>query len=201
MNKAELRREYLTQQRAISDEERESASRRIADHFFSRFDLELIRVLHSFVPIEKFKEVNTRVIFAKLWREFPHIQTLVPRVDFETNRIRNLKFTHETELVRNAWDIDEPLDNDIVETQTIDMVLVPGLCFDRQGHRVGYGKGFYDRFLARCRPDCVKVGLSYFQPVDMIDDVHEGDVRLDAVVTPEQVYLMRNAERGMRNSR
>lgn len=185
MNKAELRRQYLAKQKAISDEERESASKRIADHFFSEFDLGRTRVLHSFVPIEKFKEINTRVIFSKLWREFPHIQTVVPRVDFATDQIRNLKFTHETELVRNVWDIDEPDHDDDVETQTIDMVLVPGLCFDRQGHRVGYGKGFYDRFLKTCRPACVKVGLSYFEPVELIDDVHEGDFRLDAVVTPD----------------
>lgn len=196
MNKAELRRRYLAQQKAISEEERDAASKRIADHFFSGFDLGLIRVLHSFVPIEKFKEVNTRVIFAKLWREFPQIETVVPRVDFRTNRIRNLKFTHETELVRNVWDIDEPKHDDIVETETIDMVLVPGLCFDRQGHRVGYGKGFYDRFLKSCRADCLKIGLSFFEPVDRIDDIHDGDVRLDAVVTSEFVFSMRNAEHG-----
>ena len=65
--------------------------------------------------------------------------------------------------------------------KSIDMVLVPGLCFDGDGHRVGYGKGFYDRFLKTCRPDCIKIGLSYFEPVESIDDVHEGDVRLDFV--------------------
>jgi 5-formyltetrahydrofolate cyclo-ligase len=183
MNKAELRRQYLEQQRALSDEERDAASKKIADHFFSGSDLSRIRILHTFLPIEKFKEVNTRVIIAKLWREFPHIQTVVPRVDFQTDRIRNLKFTHETELVRNVWDIDEPAHDDLVEDGEIDMVLVPGVCFDRQGHRVGYGKGFYDRFLRSCRPDCVKIGLSYWEPVESIDDVHEGDVRLDAVIT------------------
>lgn len=184
MNKAELRREYLAKQKALSEEERDSASKRISDHFFSGFDLGVVRVLHSFIPIEKFKEINTRIIFAKLWREYPHIRTVVPRVDFETNVIRNLKFTHETELVRNVWDIDEPAHDDHVETQSIDMVLVPGLCFDLNGHRVGYGKGFYDRFLKTCRADCVKIGLSYFAPVPAIFDVHEEDVRLDVIITP-----------------
>ena len=78
MNKAELRRQYLAQQKAVSDEERDAASKKIADHFFSGSDLGRIRVLHSFLPIEKFNEVNTRVIIAKLWREYPHIQTVVP---------------------------------------------------------------------------------------------------------------------------
>jgi 5-formyltetrahydrofolate cyclo-ligase len=188
MNKTELRRQYLARQKTISEEERESASRRITDHFFSSFDLGSVRVLHSFIPIEKFNEINTRLIFAKLWRDFSHIETVVPRVDFETDGIRNLKFTHETELVKNVWDIDEPVHDELVETRSIDLVLVPGLCFDRQCHRVGYGKGFYDRFLRECRPDCLKIGLSYFEPVDEIDDLHAGDIALDLVITPGNVY-------------
>ena len=67
------------------------------------------------------------------------------------------------------------------------MVLVPLLACDRAGHRVGYGKGFYDRFLAACRPDCRKIGLSYFRPVEAIVDVYDGDVRLDRVITPDGV--------------
>ena len=64
----------------------------------------------------------------------------------------------------------------------IDVVLVPLLCSDGQGYRVGYGKGFYDRFLVKCRPDCRKIGLSYFPPVDRIEDVTESDVKMDEVV-------------------
>ena len=128
--------------------------------------------------------------FAKLWRDYPHVQTVVPRVDFKTSLIRNLKFTHETELVRNVWDIDEPTHDEDVETQSIDMVLVPGLCFDSSGHRVGYGKGFYDRFLKTCRADCVKIGLSYFEPVDAIFDVHDEDVRLNFIITPALAFTI-----------
>ena len=188
MNKVELRNLYLSKQRVLTADERESASRRIADQFFSAFDLAGVRCLHSFVPIEKFNEINTRIIVAKIWRDLPHIQTVVPRVDFETNTMRNVIFTHATELVRNVWDIEEPAHDEFVETEKIDMVLVPGLCFDSGGHRVGYGKGFYDRFLRTCRNDCRKIGLSYFDPVDEIDDLHAGDVGLDFVVAPDGVY-------------
>jgi len=183
MIKSDLRQLYLSKQKTISVEQRAAASQRIADRFFSGFDLGGITYLHSFLPIEKFNEVNTRPIFAKLWRDFPHIHTVVPRVDFKTSEIHNLHFTHVTELVRNAWDIDEPAHDEFVETEMIDMILVPGLSFDADGHRVGYGKGFYDRLLKNCRPDCVKIGLSYFEPVERIDDAHDGDVRLDFVIT------------------
>ena len=185
MDKRELRQQFLAERKTISEEELDSASRRIADHFFSRFDVGNVRVLHCFLPIEKFKEINTRLIVAKLWRDFPHIQTVVPRVHQATNSLRSLKFTHETELVTNAWGIDEPARDDFVNAEAIDLVLVPGLCFARDGHRVGYGKGYYDRFLNTCRPDCLKIGLSYFELIEKIDDVHEEDVRLDSVITPE----------------
>ena len=68
------------------------------------------------------------------------------------------------------------------------MVLVPLLCFDESGHRVGYGKGFYDRFLTKCRPDTQKVGLSYFPPVKEITDADSFDIRLDLCLTPEKVW-------------
>ena len=72
------------------------------------------------------------------------------------------------------------------------MVLVPLLCFDRSGHRVGYGKGYYDRFLRKCRADCKKIGLSMFDPVDEITDAGESDVRLDLVITPTATVSFTN---------
>jgi len=184
MIKSELRTIYLTKQKALSKEERAAKSELIANSLFDSFDLDRIKYLHAFIPIEKFNEVDTMPIFRKVWDDYSHIQTVAPRVDFETNEIRNLKFGPDTELGRNVWDIDEPTHDEFVDTEKIDMVLVPGLCFDAHGHRVGYGKGFYDRLLRKCRDDCVKVGLSYFEPVEKIDDAHDGDVQVDAFVTP-----------------
>jgi 5-formyltetrahydrofolate cyclo-ligase len=113
---------------------------------------------------------------------------LLPRVNFQTNEIENLKFTKITKLVKNAWEIREPTENQLIETEKIDVVLVPLLCFDRQGFRVGYGKGFYDRFLKNCRADCLKIGLSYFAPVEEIIDTRTFDVNLDFCVTPKKIF-------------
>jgi 5-formyltetrahydrofolate cyclo-ligase len=83
----------------------------------------------------------------------------------------------------------EPASGDIVDPASIDLVLVPLLILDTQGYRVGFGKGCYDKFLANCRPDCIKIGLSYFDPIEIIDDRDEFDVPLDFGVTPDNVYV------------
>jgi len=191
MLKAELRKIYLARQKSLAARERSEKSLRIAANFFQNFDLREIKYLHCFLPIEKFAEIETKPVLQKIWQDFPQIETLVPRVDFHANEIENLKFTPETELVQNAWDIHEPSHDELVETEKIDLVLVPLLCFDEKGFRVGYGKGFYDRFLKNCRKDCLKIGLSYFPPVPEIVDAGEHDVRLDFYVTPEGIFSHR----------
>ena len=184
MTKNELRQQNLARQRSLSENERRDLSARIAESFFSQFELASVSYLHLFIPIEKFNEVDTRPILERIWNEYPYVVTVVPRVDFEEDELTNLRFDPDTEVVQNIWNIEEPTHDDFVETELIDMVLVPGLAFDLQGHRVGYGKGFYDRFLSKCREDCMKVGLSFFEPVDRIEDTHSGDVTINFVLTP-----------------
>jgi 5-formyltetrahydrofolate cyclo-ligase len=188
MNKSEFRKIYLTRQKGLSAPERGEKSQKIADAFFEIFDPGSIHSLHCFLPIERFNEIDTHLILEKLWRDFPLIETVVPRVNLDTNEIENLKFTRETELILSNWQINEPSHQELVETEKIDMILVPLLCFDERGHRVGYGKGFYDRFLAGCRPGAQKIGLSYFPPVAQIPGTGEHDIKLDLCVTPERVW-------------
>lgn len=188
MNKADLRKTYLAKQKELSVRERNAQSRLIAEQFFQNFDLSRARFLHCFLPIEKFGEIDTNLIFQRVWRDFPQIQSLVPRVNFQTFEMENLTLTAETALVENAWHIREPGGDELAETAKIDLVLAPLLCFDRKGFRVGYGKGFYDRFLKNCRADCLKIGLSFFAAVPEIADASEQDVKLDFCVTPEKVW-------------
>lgn len=187
MTKAELRKIYLAKQKNLSLTERIEKSEQISNLFLQSFDLSRINFLHCFLAIEKFNEVDTKIIFERIWREFPHIKTLAPRVNFQTNEIENLIFKPETKLVDNHWQIREPNGNETVKTEKIDAVLVPLLCCDARGFRVGYGRGFYDKFLKKCRVDCVKIGLSYFAPVAEIADTQAFDVKLDFCVTPETI--------------
>lgn len=188
MTKAELRKEFLEKRKSLTPSELAECSAAIADRFFSMVDLSGVKVLHSFLPIVKFHEVDTTLILHRIWDGYPQIKTAVPRVDSASDELQTLLFSRQTELAESAWGIHEPAHDETVPADEIDLVLVPLLCFDRSGHRVGYGKGYYDRLLSKCRADCKKVGLSFFDPVDRIDDVHAGDVTLDYCVTPTRLY-------------
>lgn len=187
MVKSELRKLYLEKQRSLSSAERNEKSRKIADGFFENFNLENVRFLHVFLAIERNKEIETSFIYQRLWSDFSQIKTVVSRIDFPTMTLESLKFAPDVKLVQNRWRIFEPTESEPVEIERIDLVLIPLLCFDERGFRVGYGKGFYDKFLSECRADCMKIGLSYFAPVEEISDAQEFDVRLDFCITPETI--------------
>lgn len=124
------------------------------------------------------------------WMRFmsPGMVEVMPRIHAAGGEMDAVIFNEDQSVEFNAFGIAEPIGTELVEPDEIDLVIIPMLAFDREGNRVGYGKGYYDRFLSRCRHDCLKVGLSFFDPVDEICDVHPGDVRLDMCLTPEHLY-------------
>lgn len=185
MKKSELRKIYLNKLKSLSAQEREKLSQQIADQFFANFPVEKFKNLHLFLSIEKNGEVDTKFIYERLRQNFPHIQTCVPRVRGEV--LEHLEFTPNTQFRVSSWGIGEPLGNDLADEKLFDAVIVPLLCFDKRGYRVGYGKGFYDKFLAKCRSDCLKIGVSYFPPIESIE-INEFDVKLDYCLTPNSVF-------------
>jgi 5-formyltetrahydrofolate cyclo-ligase len=94
-------------------------------------------------------------------------------------------------FTNSAWGIPEPVGGTVVQPTDFDIVLIPLLAFDKYGHRVGYGKGFYDRYLLNCRPDCLKIGISLFDPVDLIEDAESHDIPLDIAICPAKMYDFR----------
>ncbi|MFQ3350745.1 MAG: 5-formyltetrahydrofolate cyclo-ligase, partial [Candidatus Arcticimaribacter sp.] len=114
-------------------------------------------------------------------------EIVVPKITGET-RLKHFLLTDQTRFKKNVWGIPEPVPGIEIDVPKIDVVFVPLLAFDSKGSRIGYGKGFYDRFLASCKPNCIKIGLSLFEE-NKIDFVSETtDIGLDYCVTPDQVY-------------
>jgi 5-formyltetrahydrofolate cyclo-ligase len=188
MTKSELRTLYRQKRATLSTSDHAELSRRIFEKFFHEIDLTAVGKLHCFISMRHAGEIDTAPIFERLWREHPEIETFAPRIDETTGELASVEYTSTSTLKTNKWNIDEPADEKTIDPATIDLVIVPLLCFDERGHRVGYGKGFYDRFLKKCRPDRNRAGLSFFPPVKLIDDVHLGDVPLDVCITPERAY-------------
>jgi 5-formyltetrahydrofolate cyclo-ligase len=96
--------------------------------------------------------------------------------------------TDNTKFRKNEYNIPEPVDGIEVPISKVDVVFVPLLAFDTKGNRVGYGKGFYDKFLSQCQPETIKIGLSFFDAEEEIVDVFQDDIRLNYCVTPNKIY-------------
>lgn len=158
-------------------------SRKLCELFFVSIDLSFVQTIHTFLSIREKHEPDTWLIVERIRREFPHIRISVPRIT-EAGQMENIYFEGLHQLVRNKWGIEEPRHGVPTPTEKIDLVLVPLLCFDRSGNRVGYGKGYYDSFLRECRSTTKKVGLSLFSNSEVIDDLYDGDVILDECLTP-----------------
>ncbi|MFT3794380.1 5-formyltetrahydrofolate cyclo-ligase [Flavobacterium sp.] len=186
MDKKDLRQQYKAKRAELSEEQIEKQSLAIANQLLS-LPIWDRTYFHIFLPIEHHKEVNTEFILHLLSGKDKEI--VVSKSDFETRDMTHFLLTENTKLKKNNYGIPEPVNGLEVPAKTIDVVFVPLLAFDVWGNRVGYGKGFYDKFLANCKPETVKIGLSFFEAVDAVQDVFESDVKLDYCVTPKEIYM------------
>jgi 5-formyltetrahydrofolate cyclo-ligase len=189
MKKPELRRHYLSIRKAISAEEITIKSQQITDLFFQNFDLSKVKYLHIFLPIIKHNEINTFLIIRYLRQNIAQTNIVIPKIIPEKSELENYLF-NEKNLIENPWGIVEPSgeNQEKIFPEQIDLVIIPLLIFDKNGNRVGYGKGFYDRFLQQCNPETLKIGLCLEEPIEMIEDVNDFDVKMDFCITPNKIY-------------
>jgi 5-formyltetrahydrofolate cyclo-ligase len=190
MTKAELRAEFRQKRQSLSEADWQNRCEGISRLFFTSFLSRPVSVIGTFLPIESQKEVNTWLIIRRLWQDFPQIRIAAPVMDLVAGTLENYEITPETAFSKNRYGIPEPSPTSTfnIRHSLFDIILIPLLAFDKTGNRVGYGGGFYDRFLTECRPDCLKIGLSLFDPVEVIDDVYEGDIPLNFCVTPDKIW-------------
>ena len=188
MLKADIRRTFLARRRALSEGEVKRRSALLSQQLFSGFAVAEWRWLHVFLPIPQQQEPNTWLIIHRIWAEFPGLQLAVPVVQADGETLRHYQLTSETQLATNRWGIPEPVNAEEMPPTVFDAVLVPLLACDQRGHRVGYGKGFYDRFLQQCRPDAQRIGLAFEPPIAQITDIDVNDQSLTACITPERVW-------------
>ena len=156
---------------------------------FQKLDLPFVDYAMSFYSMEDKMEVNSFILTEYLLFKNPSLQLTYPRMIVGEINLEAVICNADSAFAENQYGITEPIGNEILPPSKLELVLVPLLAIDINGNRVGYGKGYYDRFLKQCSEHCIKIGLSYFQPVDRIDDANEFDVPLDLCITPDQVYV------------
>lgn len=184
MTKTELRRKYKDLRATISLEQQEILSLEIANNALSLPIWEKM-YYHLYLPIESKAEVNTEFLLHILQGKDKSV--VVPKSDFITNTMSQILLQENTTIKISEFGIPEPVEGIEIPSQKIDVVFVPLLAFDTNGNRLGYGKGFYDRFLASCHEEAVFIGLSFFEPEDKLP-VEDTDIPLHYCITPREVY-------------
>ena len=182
MEKAEARKYYRKLRKDFSEEEVLQKSDAIFQHI-KNFNLLDASTFHIFLPIKKNNEINTYPTID--WLLENNKQVILPLVVGDD--MINCKIEKGFQTALNSLHIPEPIHFTEVDSSLIDVVFVPMFVADQTGNRVGYGGGYYDKFLSRCRPDTKKIGLTYFRPIDNIVDAYEGDIALDYLITPEEI--------------
>ena len=182
MLKKDLRKIYLEKRMTLSKDEVNFLSEKIFDKFILQFNVIENQKVSIFLPISKFNEINTLEFIKFLWSK--KVNVFIPKI-IDKDLI-SVKFTPKTILIENSWGILEPLSNQNEET-VFDYVITPLLYCDSFGNRVGYGKGFYDKFFQTINSYAKKIGVNYFSPTDIIDDISELDVKLDYLITPDEI--------------
>ena len=182
MRKQELRKIYKQKRKKLSAFEVDCCQENIYQQVF-KIDFRKINTIHIFLSIERLLEVNTNPIIDFLLLKNKTVVVSVS--DFSKNTLTHFLFDRKTKLKVNSYGIPEPINGIEIDAEKIDLVFVPLLISDEKNYRVGYGKGFYDRFLSECRSDVKTIGLNFFKPIDCIEDVNEFDIPLNQVIYPK----------------
>jgi len=185
MTKKEARIKYKDLRKNLTHEERDEKSCAIANQLL-QLPIWDKQYYHVFLSITEHFEIDTEYILHILAGKDKDI--VVSKSDFQTREMIHFLLTDSTKIMKNEYNIPEPVSGLEVPDEKIDVVFVPLLTFDKKGHRVGYGKGFYDRFLSKCKPDVITIGLSFFAAEDKLTDVNDLDFKLKYCVTPAQIY-------------
>lgn len=184
MEKSQIRKIFKNKRSLLSHSQLEEKSRSITEKVLTKFQI-TAKTVSIFLPIERYKEVNTFFLIDELLKN-ENIMC-IPKSNFKLNTLEHIAYNDQTILETNQYGIPEPKFGKEIAPKDMDIVFVPLLAVDQDGFRVGYGKGFYDRFLADCSENTLFIGLNYFEPIDWIQDINSNDIPIHYLVTPSKI--------------
>ena len=185
-DKHTLRSLYLEKRLILSQEEFERRNVELANRTLEFLGDHSFGHIHIFLSIDEKREVDTKSVIDK-YRNISPLSRFYVSKTLPNGQLEHYELNHSTELKKNKWGIPEPVSAQPVTIDHVDLIFVPLIIYDKVGHRIGYGKGYYDRFL-KGLPNAMKVGLSISPPLDVIPYVEETDVTINRCITPYLNY-------------
>ncbi len=185
--KSNIRRQGREQRETMGPGTRAELDSRVIARCMEELDWSSYRRVMVFLPIERRHEINTWPLVEWIFQVWPSVRLYVPRV--MGDELEAVRITPESKFSPDRWGIPEPEGGAGLATRdALDLVLTPLLGFDGHGQRVGYGRGYYDRFFS-AHPAARRIGLGYERLFASAGIVAEDyDVRLQAVMTESQTY-------------
>ena len=189
MKKKDIRNIYREKRRQLTDAQITKLDDLLLIQF-QKLGIQIPSLIMTYAPIDKLKEFNPQYITDYCYFKNPDQHLIYPvMVNLDgKDELLSVMVNDDTVFETSSFGVDEPVNGVEIYPSEIDMVIVPLLAFDKRGYRVGYGRGYYDCFLPRCRKDCIKIGFSYFDALEHIEDANENDVQLDYCITHERIY-------------
>lgn len=183
--KALLRKEILRRRKLLSHELVNELSLDIRNHFLKWMEGQLVSTVHSFLPIERNREVNTWPMIGALDKLGNRV--ILTRTNFDTETMDHFLYEPDLKFEEDQFKIPTPVNAKPADMKTVEVVLVPLLAADKAGGRIGYGKGYYDRLIQEMTPDVIKIGLTLGPCFDKFSFLEPHDQKLDYCITPYQV--------------
>jgi 5-formyltetrahydrofolate cyclo-ligase len=184
MTKQELRNKYKFLRQELDDATIDDLSGACFSNLFANFDL-TNKLVGIFLPIQAKKEPNTFLLFTEFLKE--KTSYFAPKIDVGLDALNFYPIQNLDYIALGPYQIPEPLSEEKIELNKLNIILIPLFCFDSKGNRVGYGKGYYDRLLENSPQHLVKIGISLFDEIEIIDDVRDNDIPLDYAITPKKM--------------
>ena len=182
-NKKILRQIFKEERSRLSKEQTKEYSESIFNNL-KILDIWSKKFYHIYISSKTKREVETKDIIKLLLNKNKIVA--VPKI-FQRN-LKHIEIDQNTKYSINQFGIREPIRTKHIDPSILEVIIVPLLIFDLHGNRVGYGGGYYDRFLTNLDLNVLKVGLSLFDPIDKISDIKDYDMPLDLIVTPKKTY-------------
>lgn len=187
MDKNTLRKVYLEKRKFLSQAEYERRNQLLYHRLIELQEAHNFKSIHIYIPIKKNKEPDTFPFIQYLWSKKPEVDVVTAISDLKKPVLSHVKITENTTFLENKWGIPEPQDGTPYSVDKIDCVLVPMVVGNKSGHRIGYGKGYYDRFLQKCKKSTQFVGVTLGPLLEGDAFVGQFDIPMHCMITPFEV--------------